>query len=92
MWAYLERFTHLVDYDAKEPILPDVMTLEAELLKSSPSTSSNSGHKPSEVIVEVIETLIKPLYKIDALTIFYGHKPWFRFLRNFVDKALSMEV
>lgn len=33
VWALLEHFTRLVDYDTAEPLVPDVMTLEAKLLK-----------------------------------------------------------
>lgn len=40
VFAFLERFTHLVDYDATNPVLPNVMTLEQALIDSSPPASA----------------------------------------------------
>lgn len=40
VFAFVERFTHLVDYDATHPVLPNVMTFEQALIDSSPPASA----------------------------------------------------
>ncbi|GAA5886870.1 hypothetical protein JCM3774_000554 [Rhodotorula dairenensis] len=40
VFSFLERFTQLVDYDATNPVLPNVMALEQALLDASPPASA----------------------------------------------------
>ncbi|GAA5994655.1 uncharacterized protein JCM10292_002194 [Rhodotorula paludigena] len=36
VWSFIERFTGLVDFDAQDPVMPNVMSFEQALLDSSP--------------------------------------------------------
>lgn len=72
VFAFLERFTHLVDYDATNPVLPNVMTFEQALIDSSPpasafaraaaaGASSNPTRTSARLLEETTKQRIMPL-------------------------------